>query len=89
MRARCLTLALVLAVVLAAPTVGRTQTASELAGLWEAHPRFGPDIRGALTLVRDADGWRGEIAGRTAPVTVAGDGAALTLAKRDGSFRRQ
>ena len=74
---------LALAVVLAASTVGQTQTASELAGLWEAHPRFGPDIRGVLTIVRGADGCRGEIAGRVAPGGVSGEDVALTLAKRD------
>src|SRR5687768_16864307 len=73
----CLSMMFVAAAALAQPN-----PAHELAGLWEAKKRFGPDIRGTLTIAQDADTWRGEIAGRTAPVQVRED--AVTLALGDG-----
>lgn len=82
-----LVLALASASVSSSPsTLAQSAPASDLAGLWEARLRFGPDLRGSLTIARDPDGWRGEIAGRTAPVNVDGDRVALTLAEGDGAF---
>jgi len=69
---------LAFAAAFGASALAQTNPASELAGLWEAHLRFGPDVRGTLTIARDADGWRGEIAGRAAAVKVEGDGVART-----------
>ncbi|MDQ6802379.1 MAG: beta-lactamase family protein [Acidobacteriota bacterium] len=43
------------------------------AGLWAAKGRFGPDLRGNLTMERGSGGWRAEIAGYTASVAVKGD----------------
>jgi len=75
-----------LAVSLARPAPSQTNAAAELAGLWEAHARFGPDVRGTLTVARDPDGWRGDIAGRAAPATVAGDDVTVTFGETDGAF---
>jgi len=52
--------------------------------LWEARLRFGPHVRGPLTIARDPDAWRGEIAGRVVPVKLAGDTVTLTLG--EGSY---
>jgi CubicO group peptidase (beta-lactamase class C family) len=76
-----------LAALFAASAVAQTNPAAELAGLWEAHKRFGPDLRGTLTIARDPDGWRGEIAGRAARATVSGETVALDLGDADGAFR--
>lgn len=59
----------------------------DITGLWAAKKRFGPDVRGTLTLVREASGWRAEIAGREAAVTQAGDTLRFTLAGELGGFR--
>jgi len=76
---------LVAAVLSGASAHAQTNPAAGLAGLWEAHLRFGPDVRGTLTVARDPGGWRAEIAGRKAPVKVEGDAVALTL-EEGGAF---
>ncbi|HET7296660.1 MAG TPA: hypothetical protein VFI66_05930, partial [Gemmatimonadales bacterium] len=48
-------------------------SARDLAGLWEAKLRFGPDIRGPLTLERVGGLWHAEIAGVSADTRAAGD----------------
>ncbi len=68
------------------PILAQANPAHELAGLWEAKKRFGPDIRGTLTIARDGDTWRGDIAGRTAPVEVRDDAVTLELANGEGEF---
>ena len=72
--ARSVIRGLALVLGFAASAFAQGNPAGELAGLWEALLRFGPDVRGTLTIARDPDGWRGEIAGRSAPARVAGDG---------------
>jgi CubicO group peptidase (beta-lactamase class C family) len=59
----------------------------DLSGLWSATLRFGPDVRGTLILVRDADGWRADIAGFA--VAAQGDSQAIAfeLPEGKGSFR--
>ncbi|HET8712470.1 MAG TPA: hypothetical protein VFM23_02175, partial [Gemmatimonadales bacterium] len=37
--------------------------APDIAGLWEATLRFGPDVRGTLLVMRTSDGWRADISG--------------------------
>jgi CubicO group peptidase (beta-lactamase class C family) len=61
--------------------------ARELAGLWEAKRRFGPDVRGPLVIERAADGWRAEIAGRSARVRVDGDAVAFELSDGKSAFK--
>jgi hypothetical protein len=60
---------------------------AELIGLWEARKRFGPDVRGPLSLYRVAGQWRGEIAGRTATARLQGDTISFELPKAEGGFR--
>ncbi|PYQ48163.1 MAG: hypothetical protein DMF59_16885 [Acidobacteria bacterium] len=70
-----------IAILLLAASLRADQT-----GLWAARGRFGPDIKGDLTIERDSSGWRAEIAGRSTPVTFKGD--ALTFDMPDaGAFR--
>ena len=68
-------------------TAVRAQTPSGVTeGLWEAKRRFGPDARGLLTIVQDADGWRADIAGARAPVRVSGDTVTFTLPNQNGAL---
>src|SRR5438105_6018342 len=60
---------------------------SDLVGLWRAKQRFGPELRGALTIERREEGWSAEIAGRTAPVRMEGDRLSFELPGGEGSFR--
>ncbi|HEV3470739.1 MAG TPA: serine hydrolase [Pyrinomonadaceae bacterium] len=61
--------------------------AKELAGLWEAKRRFGPDVGGPL-IVRQLKGeWRAEIAGRVAPARLEGDAISFELPDGEGAFR--
>ncbi|HEY4649292.1 MAG TPA: serine hydrolase [Gemmatimonadales bacterium] len=66
------------------PTPG---AAGELAGLWQARRRFGPDTRGTLILRRFGSEWRAEVAGRTATVRRNGDTLSLELPNGEGAFR--
>jgi len=59
----------------------------ELAGLWEAKRRFGPDIRGALLIKQSNGGWWAEIAGKTVRAKLAGD--AITFELPDGKNKFQ
>jgi CubicO group peptidase (beta-lactamase class C family) len=61
-------------------------SAKELAGLWEAKRRFGPDIRGTLLIKQTGDGWRSEIAGRIAQAKLTGDSIAFELPDEAGKF---
>ena len=61
--------------------------AHELAGLWEATKRFGPDLRGTLRpIAHDKDTWRGEIGGRTGPAEVEDGAVTLQLGAGQGEF---
>jgi CubicO group peptidase (beta-lactamase class C family) len=78
--------------ILLAPTVhlprvqAQTSNPAVTEGLWEAKRRFGPDVRGPLSIVQDANGWRAEIAGARAPVQVRGDTVSFTLPNKGGSL---
>ncbi|HEX7997263.1 MAG TPA: serine hydrolase [Pyrinomonadaceae bacterium] len=70
----------------------RTQTtephsARELAGLWEAKRRFGPDVRGSLLIRQSDSGWWAEIAGRSVQAKMAGERITFELADGEGSFQ--
>lgn len=84
---RTFALAALLTGSLTAPSFGDTGKADALAGLWQAKKRFGPDIRGELTLVRDGTVLRAEIAGRHAVATLDGNALTFSLANGEGSFR--
>lgn len=58
-----------------------------LMGLWEATLRFGPDIRGPLTIEQVAGTWRAEIAGLSTEARLVGDTIALELPDRRAAFR--
>ncbi|HTU64972.1 MAG TPA: serine hydrolase [Steroidobacteraceae bacterium] len=58
-----------------------------LAGLWTAKGRFGPDLRGTLIVSTDGGGFRGEIAGRSAPMRTEADEVVFELPDRLGFFR--
>ena len=60
--------------ILLALAVALEASGADLAGLWEAKLRFGPDLRGPLTIERTGDGWRAELAGVAG---VAKEGLAL------------
>jgi CubicO group peptidase (beta-lactamase class C family) len=66
---------------------GAQGNASELVGLWAAKLRFGPDIRGPLTIERAAGGWRAEIAGVSSNARVLGDTISFDLPDGRGAFR--
>ena len=55
-------------------------------GLWEAKRRFGPDIRGTLTVIQTAAGWRAEIAGVQTPFNLRGDTVAFDLPNHGGAL---
>src|SRR6267378_4999928 len=64
------------------------QSTPDLAGLWGATLRFGPDTRGPLIIYRTPQGWRADFAGFTVPVR--GDRPttfAFDLPDAKGSFR--
>lgn len=74
-------------VSLSQKAIAQENSAKELVGLWQAKRRFGPDVRGTL-LVRQSNGeWRAEIAGRAAPVKLAGDEIAFELPDGNGAFK--
>ncbi len=64
----------------------QTNSANQLAGLWEAKHRSGPDIRGVLLVRRTGGGWQAEIAGQTAQATLTGDSIAFELASGKGKY---
>src|SRR5882762_85309 len=66
---------------------GAQGNALELAGLWEAKLRFGPDIRGPLTIEHAAGAWGAEIAGVSNAARILGDTISFTLPDGRGAFR--
>src|SRR5687767_3290722 len=62
-------------------------SAKELAGLWEAKKRFGPQVRGTLFIRQTGDNWQAEIAGRFAPVRLERDSVSFELPDGQGKFR--
>jgi len=65
----------------------QTNSAGQLAGLWEAKRRFGPDIRGSLLLKQNDGGWQAEIAGRVVQAKTAGDTISFELPDGMGKFQ--
>jgi CubicO group peptidase (beta-lactamase class C family) len=61
-------------------------SAEELAGLWTAKKRFGPDARGPLILLRSGDAWTADMVGRTLPVNSANGELTFSLPE-GGTFR--
>jgi CubicO group peptidase (beta-lactamase class C family) len=61
-------------------------TAAGLVGLWEASRRFGPEVRGRVTVERRDDAWSVEIAGWRVPAQVT-DGFLIAEVVGGGSLR--
>ncbi len=71
-----------------APAVAQTPSeAPNIDGLWAAHMRYGPDIRGALLIERRGDALIAEIAGVRAEARVEGREVRFDLPNDAGSFR--
>lgn len=81
------TFAGIVTVFLASPAAPAQQSGSDLTGLWAAKVRFGPDIRGSLTLLRDRNGWRADIAGFSVPAWYHGRDVQFQLPDGKGGFR--
>ncbi len=80
-------LALSAAASLTQTATAQTNSAAQLAGLWEAKQRFGPDIRGSLLMRQTGGEWHAEIAGRIVQAKVAGDSISFELADGKGAFQ--
>jgi CubicO group peptidase (beta-lactamase class C family) len=74
-----LVLALVLATVCHPLLAVSTGSGSELAGLWKAKKRFGPDESGTLVLQRRGGNWTADMAGRILSVASANGELTFTL----------
>jgi CubicO group peptidase (beta-lactamase class C family) len=61
--------------------------APDLAGLWSARVRYGPEIRGPVILQRDGTEWTVDIAGFRLPVTARGGAISFSLPDGKGGFR--
>jgi CubicO group peptidase (beta-lactamase class C family) len=64
-----------------------TGSPNELAGLWKAKKRFGPDARGTLVLQRSGANWTADMAGRIVPVGSANGELTFSLPDNGGTFR--
>lgn len=60
---------------------------AELAGLWKAKKRFGPDARGPLIIHRTGTTYTADMVGRSLPVRANKDELAFDLPNRGGNFR--
>lgn len=76
-----------LAVLAFALLFATTGSADELAGLWKAKRRFGPDARGTLVLQRSGSTWTADMVGRIRPVATANGELTFTLPGGEGTFR--
>lgn len=61
--------------------------AGDLAGLWKAKKRFGPDARGPLLIERSGTTWTAEMMGRLVPVRAERNDLTFTLPNEQGTFR--
>ena len=75
------------ALVLAARMAPAQQATPDLTGLWAAKVRFGPDIRGPLTLLREGTVWRADLAGFSVPAIADGRVVSFELPDGKGIFR--
>jgi CubicO group peptidase (beta-lactamase class C family) len=74
------------AIVCALLFVAVAGSADELAGLWKAKKRFGPDAGGTLVLQRSGNTWTADLAGRILPVAAANGTLTFTVPE-GGTFR--
>lgn len=76
-----------LAFVAVALAIACAVNGDDLAGLWKAKKRFGPDSRGTLVVSRTANGYTADFLGSIIPVTSANGELMFALPNGDGSFR--
>lgn len=62
-------------------------SADELAGLWKAKRRFGPDARGLLVIQRTDATYSAEMVGRIVPVRIEKGELSFDLPNGEGAFR--
>jgi CubicO group peptidase (beta-lactamase class C family) len=74
-------------IVLSMRTAQAQHGAPDLTGLWSAKVRFGPDIRGPLTLLRSGKAWRADLAGFSLPVQADAEKLSFELPDGKGYFR--
>lgn len=74
---------------LALQTAPVPQREPDLAGLWAAKARFGPDIHGPLVLLREGKASRADIAGFVVPARFRGSTVSFELPDGKGHFRGQ
>jgi hypothetical protein len=74
-------------VLVAAAALAQPADAPELEGLWAAHARYGPDVRGRLMILQRGDGLVADIAGVSVPVKQQGKKLSFELPDGKGSFR--
>lgn len=79
--------ALISEVLLVPTAAAQAHSAQELVGLWQAKSRFGPDVRGTLLVIQSNGQWHAEIAGRMAPLKLAGETIAFELPDGNGAFQ--
>jgi CubicO group peptidase (beta-lactamase class C family) len=75
------------ALVLLTLIYGCTAAAGDLAGLWKAKGRFGPDARGPLIIQKDGTGYRADILGREVAIRLDAGELVFELPDRLGRFR--
>jgi CubicO group peptidase (beta-lactamase class C family) len=71
----------------AAAAAEEPRPSDELAGLWTAQRRFGPEARGPLLLEQNPSGWVADFLGRHVRVREANSVLSFELADGAGSFR--
>jgi CubicO group peptidase (beta-lactamase class C family) len=75
------------AIPLIRTTSAQLNSTGQLAGLWEAKRRFGPDVRGSLIIRPTGTGWQAEIAGRVVRAKLTGNFISFELPDGNGSFQ--
>jgi CubicO group peptidase (beta-lactamase class C family) len=83
----CLTIALLGAPAVAPAADATAGSAEELAGLWRAKRRFGPDERGTLIIERTPAGWMADFLGRRIEVGEQDGILSFALPAGRGAFR--
>jgi CubicO group peptidase (beta-lactamase class C family) len=73
-------------IVLLAADFATPDQVHELAGLWEAKRKFGPEIHGALTLSREGEKWFGQIANYSVRADVKEGQISFQIPGNRGSF---
>jgi CubicO group peptidase (beta-lactamase class C family) len=73
--------------VIAAAASAQPAPTTDLEGLWVAHARYGPDVRGRLMILKRGNGLVADIAGFSVPVKKQDKKLSFDLPDGKGSFR--